>query len=129
MRGKDVRRAVGVFACAFGLGPMVQLRGLKLMPGNIGDARLNNYFLEHLYQYVRGGTESLWHVDFFWPFPYGLGFSDNLFGAWPLYLAARLVTGASDTAFQLWFLCGYVANFGAAYYAVRKLEPIPPSCR
>lgn len=100
--------------------PSLQL-GLKLMPGDIGDARLNNYFLENIYQFFIGGSDSLWHLGFFWPFPYVLGFSDNLFGSSPVYIIGRILTGQPDTAFQIWFLFAYVVNYWAAYYTLTKL--------
>ena len=110
-----------VFLVAFLLVPVSQLDGLKLMPGDIGDARLNNYFLENIYQFLFGHIDSLWNVKFFWPFPYVLGFSDNLFGASPIYIVSRFLTGQSDTAFQLWFFTGYFVNFWAVYYSLSKL--------
>lgn len=110
------------FVVAFFAVPMTQLQGLSLMPGDIGDSRLNNYFLENIYQFVAGKSDSLWHLPFFYPFPYVLGFSDNLFGSSPAYILARLFTGQADTAFQIWFLFGYLANFCAAYYALRRLR-------
>lgn len=114
-----------LFACAFIAIPLRQLHGLALMPGDIADARLNNYFLENFYQFFFGESESLWQPGFFSPFPYVLGFSDNLFGSAPVYLLARLFIAQPDTAFQLWFLFGYVANFAAAYYALRLLGGSP----
>jgi hypothetical protein len=93
----------------------------KMMPGDLGDARLNNYFLENIYQFLLGNSESLWHLGFFWPFPYVLGFSDNLFGAAPIYLVARFLSGQTDTAFQIWFVAGYAVNFWAAYHTLNKL--------
>lgn len=93
----------------------------KMMPGDVGDARLNNYFLENVYLFLNGKTDSLWHLGFFWPFPYVLGFSDNLFGSSPVYIFFRVLTGQPDTAYQLWFLFGYFANFFSAYYALNKL--------
>ena len=110
-----------IFFTALLLGPIMQLKYLEMMPGDIGDARLNNYFLENVYQFFAGSSGSLWHLSFFSPFPYVLGFSDNLFGSAPIYLLARLLTEQSATAFQIWFLIGYAANFGAAYYALRCL--------
>ena len=101
--------------------PLAQMHGLKMMPGDVGDARLNNYFLENIYQFLAGRSDSLWHLGFFYPFPYVLGFSDNLFGAAPVYILMRMITGQADTAFQLWFLFGYIANFYATYYALRRL--------
>lgn len=113
---------VCLFLIAFLAEPFVQLAQLSIMPGNIGDARLNNYFLENIYQFFKGGAPSLIHLSFFYPFPYVLGFSDNLFGSSPVYLIARALTGQPDTAFQIWYLVGYFVNYIAAYYALRKLE-------
>lgn len=112
---------IALFACAFVIIPLRQLHGLALIPGDIGDARLNNYFLENIYQFFFGVSESLWQPGFFSPFPYVLGFSDNLFGSAPVYLLARIFVEQPDTAFQLWFLLGYAANFAAAYYALRLM--------
>ena len=113
---------IGVFLVAFFAGPYAQLAHLSIMPGNIIDARLNNYFLENIYQFFKGGVPSLIHLNFFYPFTYVGGFSDNLFGAAPVYLIARTLTLPSDTAFQIWFLTGYLANYIAAYIALRQLE-------
>ncbi|NVK01960.1 MAG: hypothetical protein HWE12_10495 [Oceanospirillaceae bacterium] len=92
------------------------------MPGDIVDARLNNYFLENVFSFISGSSESLWHHSFFYPFPYVLGFSDNLFGSSPVYVLARFFAIESDSAFQIWFLVGYLLNFLAAYYALRRLN-------
>jgi hypothetical protein len=110
-----------VFALSFCLVPLRLYDGLSLMPGNVGDARLNNYFLENIFQFISGRVPSLWHLTFFYPFPWVLGFSDNLLGSAPVYLVARAAGAASDTAFQIWFLVGYGVNFAAAYYALRRL--------
>jgi hypothetical protein len=113
---------VMAFVFAFMLIPISHLDALVLMPGDIGDARLNNYFLENVFQFFVGGSNSLWHLPFFFPFPYVLGFSDNLFGSAPVYVLARLFNAGTDTAYQIWFLFGYLANFTAAYYALRRLN-------
>lgn len=110
------------FAVAFFASPFGTLDHLTLMPGNVGDARLNNYFLENVYLFFSGGSTSLWNPPFFYPFPYVLGFSDNLFGAAPVYAIARWIGGEPDTAFQVWFLFAYLANFVAARYALKRLE-------
>ncbi len=113
------------FSVAFLMLPLLQMQGLTQMPGDIGDSRLNNYFLENIYLFFAGKSDSLWHLGFFYPLPYVGGFSDNLFGTSPVYIAARLLTGEPDTAFQLWFLAGYAANFTATYYALRRLDCSP----
>jgi hypothetical protein len=107
------------FIFAFIFIPVTQLEWLDHMPGDIGDARLNNYFLENIFQFLRGSTDSLWHMYFFFPFPYVIGFSDNLFGTSPVYVLVRFLGLNTDTAFQIWFLFGYIVNFVAAFYALR----------
>lgn len=110
-----------VFLLAFILGPLRQQHGLELIPGDFGDARLNNYFLENIYQFFLGNSPSLIHLNFFSFFPFVGGFSDNLFGASPIYLFFRGFTGQSDTAFQLWIYGSYIANYFSAYCGLRLL--------
>ena len=110
-----------IFLLAVLVVPLLQLKGLKMMPGDIGDSRLNNYFLEHIYQFLTGRVDSLWNTPFFYPFPLVMGFSDNLFGSAPVYLVARALVGKADVAFQWWFYAGYLANFYAAWWALRRL--------
>jgi hypothetical protein len=102
--------------------PFFQLGMLSLMPGDVGDARLNNYFLENIFSFISGASGSLWHHAFFYPFPYVAGFSDNLFGSSPVYVLARFFGFEADSAFQVWFILGYLINFLAAFYALRRLN-------
>ncbi len=72
---------VGAFLIAFFALPVRALQGFVSTPaGNLGDNRLNAYFLENIYQFFTGGSPSLWNLQIFAPYPYILGFSDNLFG-------------------------------------------------
>lgn len=96
-----------------------------MMPGDLGDARLNNYFLENVYKVIMERQGSLWHLPLFYPWIYVGAFSDNLFGAAPVYIIARWITGEADTAFQLWFIVSYLVNFVACYYALRKMGATP----
>ena len=107
---------------ALAVGPVYQLHGLSLMPGDAGDPRLNNYFLENIFQFILGRVDSLWHLGFFYPFPWVVGFSDNLFGASPLYIVPRALGAKTDTAFQLWFLAAYPTNYLAAYITLKRLQ-------
>lgn len=122
-------RLIGlIFACFFVpflLGPVANLEGLSRMPADLGDPRLNNYFLESIYQYLLGRSDSLWNLPFFYPFPWVGGFSDNLFGASPVYLLSRFLGVASDTSFQIWFLGAYPANVLASFLALRLLRLSP----
>ena len=122
LRRRNLGIALSLFAITFFVVPFGQLAQLSMMPGDVGDARLNNYFLENIYQFIRGGSSSLVDLGFFYPFPWVLGFSDNLFGSSPVYIFARAITGQTDTAYQIWYLLGYFFNFVAAYYSLRRLE-------
>jgi len=119
---------IALFMVAFISLPLMQFKGLSIMPGDIGDARLNNYFLENIFQFIIGNSDSLWELPFFFPFPYVGGFSDNLFGSSPIYVIARFITGEPDTSFQIWFLFGYLANYSSAYYALRRLGGSALAC-
>lgn len=110
-----------LFVGAFVAIPWRQLGNLRLMPGDIGDARLNNYFLEQFFLWFTGQAESFWNMDFFFPFPLVGGFSDNHFGSALFYVAPRLFGIQPDTSFQLWFLVGYLLNFASAHVTLRKL--------
>lgn len=111
-----------LFLVVFIAGPIRELDFLALLPGDIGDPRLNHYFLENIFQYFFGNAPSLIHLGFYYPFPYTLGFSDNLFGTAPLYIVLRFLTPDADVAFQFWYLLAFPVNFIAAYYALRKLK-------
>ncbi len=112
---------VSIFIFGFTLIPLKQFRGLTLMPGDLGDARLNNYFLETLYLRLTGELDSFWNMGMFFPYPLVGGFSDNHFGSAIFYVLPRYFLGQPETAFQIWFLIGYLLNFSFAYLALRKL--------
>ncbi len=110
-----------LFIISFLAVPFAQISNFTMMPGDLGDSRLNNYFLENIYQFIQGNVPSLIHLNFFYPFPYISGFSDNFFGSSPAYLIPRMLTGQPDTALQIWYLIGFLANFISAFFALRKL--------
>ncbi|MFM8542310.1 MAG: hypothetical protein ACKOAM_03565, partial [Chakrabartia sp.] len=114
-----------LFAGALILGPLRQLEFFSRMPGDSVDARLNLVFLENIYAYFFGEAGSLIHLSFFYPYPYVSAFSDNLFGAAPIYLLARLSSLTPEAAFQCWFILGYFLNFLAACYAFRLFGQSP----
>ncbi|NBS35659.1 MAG: hypothetical protein EBS82_07520, partial [Methylocystaceae bacterium] len=114
-----------LFAGALVLGPLRQLDFFSRMPGDIVDARLNLIFLENIYAYFSRPSGSLIHLSFFYPYPYVSAFSDNLFGAAPIYLLGRLSSLTPEAAFQFWFILGYFLNFSAACYSFRLLGQSP----
>lgn len=116
---------VTLLTAGLGLAVYLKLESFLKIPGDLGDARLNNYFLENFYRFFSGKSASLWHLDFFYPYPFVLGFSDNLFGSGIFYSVFRWGSVESDTAFQLWFLVGYLGNFLAGYFGLRLLNLKP----
>lgn len=94
---------------------------LALIPGDLGDARFNNYVLEHFYQWLTGGIESYWNAPFFYPFQRVTAFSDDLLGNVLFYVPFRLLGQDRETAFQSWIIIGYVLNYLSAAWVLRKM--------
>jgi hypothetical protein len=94
--------------------------GFEMLPGDLGDARLNNYILEHFYRWVVGLDESFWSAAFYYPYELTIGFSENFLGSAPLYASLRVIGFTMPAAFQGWFILGYAANYFAAVYVLRK---------
>ena len=113
---------LAIFLLAFFFIPVSQLDGFAMMPGDIGDARLNNYFLENVYQFFAGNAVSLWHLSFFFPFPYVLGFSDNLFGSAPVYALARLITGKAGHCLSSLVSCWLCGKFWCRVLRATAIE-------
>ena len=113
--------AVAVFAMALYFIVVTDLAGLARMPGDWGDSRLNNIFLENVWQVLIGRSDSFIHLPFFWPFPYVVGFSDNLWGSSPFYVIWRFLGRNPMKSFQLWYYLGFAFNFFAMHWVLRKL--------
>jgi len=94
---------------------------LSVMPGDLGDGRFNNYLLEHGYLCLIKGNMPYWNAPFFFPEKHVISYSDNLFGALPIYVFLRFLADR-ETAFQLWYLILVGLNFVGAYYALKKLK-------
>ena len=90
-----------------------------LIPGDLGDARFNNYVLEHFHQYVGGGVESFWDAPFMHPEENVIARSDNLLGTAPIYDACRRLGWDRENAFQLWILVLFALNYWGAFVALR----------
>ncbi len=100
--------------------------GMTLIPGDLGDARLVNYVLEHFYQWVLGRAPRFWDAPFFYPYPRTIAFSDSMLGSAPFYAVFRGLGFDLAASFQAWYVLGYVLNYAAAAYALSRLrlEPI-----
>lgn len=84
-------------------------------PGDLGDARLNMYFLEHSYRFFTGKVDWFWSAPFMHPEPNVMSYSDTLLGSAPLYTLFRLLGADVYTSFQCWFAALMALNFIAAY--------------
>lgn len=90
------------------------------VPGDLGDARLINYILEHFYRWIVGQASSYWNAPFFYPHPYTIALSENMLGSAPIYAALRLLGLDMLSAFQGWFVVGYVANYLCAAWILSR---------
>jgi hypothetical protein len=110
--------AIGLWLVVFRpMGP-----GLSLIPGDLGDARFNNYILEHVFRRLTGLDNSFWRAPFFYPFPQTTAFSDTFLGSAPIYIVFRLLGLDRETAFQCWFIPGFILNYIAAICVLKKLK-------
>lgn len=92
----------------------------KYVPGDLGDARLNLYFLEHAHKWMTFQLdEGFWDAPFFYPEKNVIAFSDNLLGSAPFYSIFRLFGFGTYTSFQLWFVTMSVLNYTACYYFLK----------
>jgi len=98
---------------------------LALVPGDLGDARFNNYVLEHFFHWVTGLTRDYWDAPFFFPFQQTITFSDNLLGSAPFYALFRWTGFDRESAFQSWYLLGYLINYSAASFVLWRLKLNP----
>lgn len=90
------------------------------IPGDFGDARFNNYILEHGHLFITGKVDKYWDAPFMYPYPNVIAFSDNLLGTVPIYSTFRLLGKDRETAFQLWLLTLFVLNFICCYWVLFK---------
>ena len=95
------------------------------MPGDLGDARLNNLFLEHFFRWLTRLDPDYWNATFFYPYQKTIAFSDNLLGSAPFYAVFRLIGLDQVSAYQGWYILGYGFNFAAAAYVLGRLKLKP----
>lgn len=93
-----------------------------LIPGDLGDARFNNYILEHFFRWLTGLDKSYWNASFFYPYSNNIAFSDNLLGSAPFYVLFRFIGLDRESAFQGWFVTGFILNFASAAFVLLRLK-------
>lgn len=94
---------------------------LSYLPGDLGDARFNNYLLEHNYKYITLQLSSYWDAPFFFPEKEVISISDNLIGTSPFYSLFRIIGFDRETSFQLWFIQITILNYITAFYFLKFL--------
>lgn len=94
--------------------------GRALIPGDLGDARFNNYILEHFHRYITGKTDAYWDAPFMYPWKNVIALSDNLLGTAPIYSAFRSFGLTREGAFQGWLLTLFAVNYWCCLFALRR---------
>ena len=93
---------------------------LSRFPGNLDDARLNNYLLEHSYKYISGQESAFWTAGFFYPHQNVVAYSDNHLGSSIFYVPFRMMGFDRETAFQFWIVTGFALNFAAMAFVLDR---------
>lgn len=99
----------------------VMKHDLSKIPGDQGDARFNNYILEHGHLFMSGAIKDYWDAPFMYPYKNTIAMSDNLLGTVPIYSFFRQVGAKRETAFQLWILSMFVLSYLCCLFALNKL--------
>lgn len=94
-------------------------------PGDLGDGRLNLYFLEHGFQFICGNVQSYWNAQFMHPEPNVIAYSDNLLGTLPIYAAFRFLGLELFSAYQCWYLILCLLNYAGAFILFKHLFKNP----
>ncbi len=96
--------------------------GFRRCEGDLGDARLINYLLEHCWRWINRVPShlELWSPPFFFPEKNVGAYSEILLGAAPPYMALRALGLEVDTAFQVWILTLGALNFATMYLLLRR---------
>lgn len=98
----------------------------SIIPGSLGDGRLNNYLLEHNYLWITNQIINFWNDSgFFYPFNDTLAFSSNHLGTGFIYSFYRLIGLSRESSYQAWLLTGFVANFVACAYTLMHFQLKP----
>lgn len=93
----------------------------QFIPGDLGDSRLNLYFLEHNFKYFCGYFDSYWNAPFFVPDSNVLTYSDNLIGSSPFYIFFRFFYSPIKS-YQFWIVLMFILNYITSYYALKRLK-------
>jgi hypothetical protein len=94
--------------------------GFTKIIGDLGDARFNNYILEHGHKFLHGEIRNFWNAPMMYPYKNVIAFSDNLLGTMPIYSVFRDLGCDRETAFQCWVLSLFTLNFIFCFITLKK---------
>jgi hypothetical protein len=126
-RGALVALAMALAGTAVTLRTMFA-SGLALVPGNLKDARLEAFFLEHSWLWLAGDPlhAEAWALPMFWPAGgNALAMSDAMLSFGPLYWPWRAVGLPADTSYQLWLAAVLLASALAVHGLLRLAGATP----
>lgn len=92
------------------------------IPGDLIDARFNNYLAEHAYRFFTGKETSFWNAPFFYPEKDVISYSDNFIGQTPFYGLFRVVGFDRETSYQLWMILSVILNYLICFWVFFKLS-------
>ncbi|MEM7482658.1 MAG: hypothetical protein AAF481_15885 [Acidobacteriota bacterium] len=103
--------------------PRTMLGGLRRVPGDCGDNRLNHFLLEHTWGWLTGEPrhEVLWDLPIF--FPVGensYAYTDFLLTFAPPYWLYRALGASPDSAHWGWLVTMLGLNFAVAFLLLRR---------
>ena len=98
------------------------LSGFSMIQTDLGDTRINNYLLEHGFQWISGNPvhHNIWSPPFFYPDPNAAAYTDILLGGAPFYWAFRFLGIQFDTSFQLWMIVVLGLNYLTMLFFLRR---------
>ena len=94
----------------------------EYIPGGLGDARLNIYFLEHAYRWAFGNVQNFWDAPFYFPVKNVMSYSDTHLGSFAFYSIFRLLGYGRETSYQLWIVFGIFLNYLSMIWLLNKYK-------
>ncbi len=91
----------------------------SLIPGDLIEARSNNYVLEHFHSFITGRQDRYWDAPLIYPAQNALAHSENLLGSAPIYSVFRSIGLTRESAFQAWIVTVFALNFWCCFIAMR----------
>ncbi|MFI5149774.1 MAG: hypothetical protein ACHQRM_08590 [Bacteroidia bacterium] len=92
------------------------------IPGDLIDARFNNYLLENGYSYLTQKDHIFWNAPFCYPEKNIISFSDNFIGQLPVYTLFRIGGLDNQSAYQGWMVVTFLLNFCICAWVLYKLS-------